>query len=140
MLMRAAYGLEAVRAGDGMNFLNTEAQAMNECDNSATNWLTFGVRCECRTKRVPPQPHTYVRYVDPAFEKDVLKVSQAQRIPNILHHNHVDDFRRRTKIAKRILRRAHPSRSASWPTDAHPLDSAGEILWIDHIGSNYTPS
>ena len=137
--MRAAYGLEAVRAGDGMTFSVIEPQAKKECDDSATDSLPFDVRCKCRTKRVPPQPHSYVKYVDPAFEKDVLKVSQAQRIPNILHHNHADDFRRRAKIAKRILQRAHPSRLASWPTDAHPLDSAAEILWMDRNGPNYTP-
>jgi hypothetical protein len=39
--------------------------------------------------------------IDPAFEQQVLDISQAQREPRVHYHNRADDLGRRVGIAER---------------------------------------
>ena len=56
---------------------------------------------------VPPKLHSLVTNVDPAFEQQILDVTQRQRIPDVQHHCHPDHLGRRVEIAKRIADLAH---------------------------------
>jgi hypothetical protein len=44
------------------------------------------------TEPVPPEPDRLVTEVDAAFEQDVFKLAQRQRISNIHHHCEADDL------------------------------------------------
>lgn len=62
--------------------------------------------------------------IDATLEQQIFDVPQRERIPNIQHHDHADDFGRCMKVAKRILKLVHPLRLASEQTVGHLYDSA----------------
>jgi len=89
-----------------------------------TDPLALDVGCEHRPKPVPPQPHGFMADVDAAFEEQIFDVAPRKRIPDIQHHDHADDLRRRMKVAKRVLLLVHLPWLASPQISCHPFDSA----------------
>jgi hypothetical protein len=50
-------------------------------------------RCgEQRTEPIPPEPHRFVAYIDPALEQQIFDLPQGQRIADVHHHREADDL------------------------------------------------
>ena len=63
---------------------------------------------EDRAEPIDPEPHAFMADIDPTLVKKVFNISKREWEPDIHHHRELDDFRRRLKVAKRIL--VHPRR------------------------------
>lgn len=66
-----------------------------------------------RAKPVPPKADRFVTNVDPAFVQNVLDLSQAERISDVIHHRQFDDLGAGFEILERgaaghKLRLNHP--------------------------------
>ena len=86
--------------------------------------LSLDIGYKQRTKPIPSQPNGFMANVDPMLEQQIFKVPQRQRISQIEHDHHSDQFGRRVEIGGRILGLTYPRRLAVRTLHCHPLTAA----------------
>ena len=67
----------------------------------AADPLPIDIGRKQRSEPVPPEPHHFMAYVDPARSEWIFNIPQARRERHIHHHDQPDDFGRRVEIPER---------------------------------------
>ena len=88
------------------------------------------LRSKHGSEAVPPEPHSLVADINPAFEEQVLDLPQREGIADVEHHREADYLRRAVEIAERI---SHRRRLRTGSVSLKPIcfDTALKTIRVD---------
>ena len=85
--------------------------------------LLFNLRCQHRTKSIPPKPDCFVADIDPTLVQKVLYISKRKWEPDIHHYRKANDLWTCLKVTKGAVI-CHET-----TLDSHPHQLKGGLIW-----------